>query len=168
MSAREKAADGRGQADHAADMAQRRGSVEAAEQRIVESRLTNPGHTFPLTNLAETVSRNQSSNWDARNPPLRETTSRFERSFWDAFSQSRPKGKVRPTLRPDFGTQFPKADPKGKYIPFRALILGRSFPLRHLWESASHFKLRSPDTLPHRHNSKRGRRDVARRPLSHK
>lgn len=46
--------------------------------------------------------------------PLTEATSRNRRSNWNAVSQSRPYGKLRPTLKGKTGMQFPDGTSKTK------------------------------------------------------
>lgn len=70
--------------------------------------------------------------------PLSETASRPERRIRDAFSVCGPVGKVHPALRARSGMQFPLEARSGNGIPLWSQILGRSFRLRGVPESASH------------------------------
>lgn len=113
--------------------------------RLVPQRKLHPGIDaqngtyFPFEPLAETVSRNTASEWDALSgwsfkrkvrPGIRarngmrfpsagrlESASQFEHSFRDAVSAEGLNRKVCPTLRRDSGSRFPPGMPFGKRVP---------------------------------------------------
>lgn len=74
------------------------------------------GHSFPMRPLGETTSQNSGSKRDmvSQTGLLRKMHPGIPRSKRDALSQSRPYGKLRPTLKGKTGAQFPGGASKTK------------------------------------------------------
>lgn len=86
------------------------------------------GHRFPIEAQAEAVSHSKGE-------------------FWDTVSGPMAVGKLRPTLKANSGTRFPKQSPSGNRVPFWRRIPGCTFRLSCVAENASHSEARIRDTL---------------------
>lgn len=96
-------------------------------KRIPESR-PRTGHAFRLNaqrKLHPGIDAQTGIHFPLRADP--ETVSHSERQFWDELSARGFSRKRHPTLKQNFGTQFPFEAPTGKRVPLWSRIPGRSF-----------------------------------------